>query len=76
MEDSEICVSMSIGTNAAEIDRIQHQWRAREIFANMQQTQVQESHMDTTQFGELTRRAFAYEKKLVPASTCARNISL
>jgi len=45
-------------TNAAEIDRIQHQWRARELFATMDPDLAQ------SQFGLLTRRAFAYEKKL------------
>jgi len=51
-----------LGKNAAEIDRIQHKWRAREVLATVQ-TRLQDSYMDANHFGDLTRRAFAYEKK-------------
>ena len=53
-----------LGSNAAEIDRIQHQWRARELLVNMNPRE------DPSQFGELTRRSFAYEKKLRQCGMC------
>lgn len=52
--------------NAAEIDRIHHQWRAREMHEELR-SRAYISDGSLPQFGELTQQTFDYEQKLEAA---------